>query len=158
MTIPAICWSSSGVRPQSRGASLVEVVERARQEREEEAERAREDERGEEVGGLGAGREAPRARDWSTGHQSSTPAARYVRCSRWRSAVVLERRVVGGRDVPDGVAGEPERKRDERPGQKPDGPVAAELDRPAPVGTEATRSSGIHSASATFCTRCAQRR
>ena len=71
--------------------------------------------------------------------------------------VVLERRVVGSRDVPEQVAPEPEGQRDQGPRQEADDPEARERLEPRAART-ATRSSGIHSASATFWTRCAQRR
>ncbi len=124
--MPAICWSSSVVQAPDPVRLHVEVVDRARQQREHEAERAREDEGDEEVDGLGARREVPRAR-LEDGPPEQRARGQVGHVLEMEERMVLERRVVGGRDMPDGVGGEPERKGDRRPGQKPNGPEAADL-------------------------------
>ncbi len=117
MSVPPICWSSSGWRPQRRGACDVRVVERGGEECEQEPERAREDEGGEEIRGLAAGWEVPGLvlEDRPPEANADDHVAQVLQVEE---KAVVEGGLVGEWDVPEGVRREPERQGDERARQR----------------------------------------
>ena len=92
----------------------VVVVDRARDQREQQPERARDDERGEQVHRARAGGEPVRLVR-STGHQKRQPGDEVLEVLEVQQRLLVpERRVVHGRDVPGEVRPGPERQRDQR--------------------------------------------
>ena len=147
---PAICWSASGARPPGARRVDIERIDRAWDQRHQQAERGREHEGGEEVRGLRSGR-VPAVHDRPPDANPRHEVREMLDVEQ--RVRMAQRRVVDPRQVPGVVRGQPERQRHEGPEEREPGRPLGELAAGPPVRA----ATGAHSARTTFWSRCAHR-